>query len=167
MALVIKEWKINESARGQEPKVMIKGRQEGVISFCFSLIGIDPTVTMTVDEHNVCYQEGSWAGQRRWVIPVANVTSGYFGYTKPWQTALLLTAVFLPVFFAGLVIGPLYYFFNKQLELGFCEASGRTFPFAFKRSFIEGKNIDEKEGQRILALIQSSIETHHAARKAA
>jgi hypothetical protein len=166
MALVIKEWKVNESAHGTDHKVMIKGRQEGIFSFLFSLIGIDPTTTMTVDSHNICYQEGSWAGQRRWVIPLSNVTSGYFGYTKPWKVALALTVAFLPVFFLGLIIGPLYYFFNKQLELGFCEASGRVFPFAFKRSLIEGKNIDEKEGQRILSLIQHTIEKTSMSRAA-
>lgn len=71
---------------------------------------------------------------------------------------LLLT----PVFFVGLVIGPLYYFLNKKLTVGVVEGSGWVGGFSFKRSVIEGQNIDEKKAYEVIDIIRALIEAKTA-----
>lgn len=170
MALVIKQWSVNENAEAGKPVVRIHGRQSGIISFLLSWIGVEPVTTLEMTRDQVIFHEGSWSGSRKYVLPISSLTSGYFGYTKPWQVALMIGVALMPFFFIGLVAGPLYYVLNKQLELGLFDSGGRTVAVAFKKSFIENKSIDEAEGMRVLNLIEramasakSNTENHHRA----
>ena len=76
--------------------------------------------------------------------------------------ALFLTVALTPVFFSGLIIGPLYYFLNKSLTVGVVEASGWVGAFSFKRSIIEGQNITEEEAYEVIEIIRSLIEAKTA-----
>ena len=157
MSLVIKNWKVNNTPVPNEPMVKIQGRQAGVVGFLLSVIGMDPTVTFTVDHSKVTYTASSWSGTKRVVVPMTKVATGYFGYTRPWKEALVLGALLLPVMGLGLIVGPVYYFLNKRLEFGVRAVSSEVFPFAFQRSVIEGQNIDEKAGRQILDIIEAQI----------
>jgi len=76
--------------------------------------------------------------------------------------ALVLTALLTPVFFIGLIVGPVYYFLNKHLTVGVVEASGWSGEFSFKRSVIEGQNINEEEAYKVIEIIRSLIEAKTA-----
>ncbi|UXR65346.1 hypothetical protein EZJ49_03655 [Bdellovibrio bacteriovorus] len=160
MALVIKSWKTNNTPAPTESYISIQGRQAGLIGFLLSLVGMDPTVKFTLDHGKVTYTASSWSGTKRVVVPLTKVATGYFGYTRPWQEALVIGMVLLPFFGLGLIAGPLYYFWNKRLEFGVRATSGEAFPFAFQRSVIEGQNIDEKAGHAILDLIEKHVQNH-------
>jgi hypothetical protein len=158
MALVLKEWRVKDSTGPNDPKIVIIGRQAGLFGFLFSLIGIDPTTAIGVYPGFIAFRQGSWSGQTRHVTPHHHVCSTVFGYTKPWKEALLITCLLAPVFGIGLILGPLYYFLNKELSIGFTAMSGNSFGIAFKRSVIEGKSIGEEEGMRIAQMIQAEID---------
>ena len=160
MALVIKSWKTTHTPAPNESYISIQGRQAGFIGFVLSLVGMDPTVKFTLDHGKVTYAASSWSGTKRVVIPLSKVATGYFGYTRPWQEAMVIGMLLLPVFGLGLVAGPLYYFLNKRLEFGVRAMSGEGFPFAFQRSVIEGQNIDEKAGHAILDTLEKHINDH-------
>ncbi len=160
MSLVIKSWKVNESA-STEPYISIQGRQSGLMGFLLSLVGMDPTVTFTLERNKLTYSSSSWEGTKRIVVPLSKVSTGYFGYTRPWKEALVFGVLLLPFMGLGLIAGPLYYFLNKRLEFGCRATSGEAFPFAFKRSVIEGKNIDEKAGYEILNLFEKHLQEHN------
>ncbi|MDQ7057438.1 MAG: hypothetical protein Q9N62_02920 [Ghiorsea sp.] len=76
--------------------------------------------------------------------------------------ALFLGAVLTPVFFIGLIVGPLYYILNKNLTVGVVEASGWVGSFSFKRSIIEGQNINEEEAYEVIDIIRNLIEAKTA-----
>ncbi|MDP3689247.1 MAG: zinc ribbon domain-containing protein, partial [Sulfurimicrobium sp.] len=145
--------------------VRITGRKGGLISFVLAFVGIDPTVSLLVDRENVRFKEGTWHGFNSCVTPIENLCSGNYGYAKPfWGTVVLLVvALFmllsdetaLRIASLILILGAiLYYFLNKTTKLGVTYVDGGWNGFAFKRSIIEGKNIDEISAERIISIIE-------------
>jgi hypothetical protein len=157
MALVIKEWELSEKSNNNEAIVFIHGREEGILSWLLSLFKIDPSTSLSIFANKIELSQGSWEGNKKIMIPTNQICSAYFGYTKPWKIAVILFFVFLPVIGLGIIIGPLYYFLNKQLELAVVANSGDVYSIAFKRSIIEGINIDEEQGHNILNIIEELI----------
>lgn len=164
MALVLKKWHTNENPQSNESKIHIHGREEGLISFAFSIIGIDPTTTFQLSDNKLVFSNGSWEGQKKIIVPISSISSCYFGYTKPWKQALVIGIITMPIFFIGAILGPLYYFLNKQLELGIRDTSGATYALAFKRSVIENVKIDETEGNHVLSIIEKTMDQHFNAK---
>lgn len=174
---VIKKWFSSDTPTREGIYVHITGRKGGLVSFILSIVGIEPTVTLVVDRENVRFTVGSWKGYESWVTPLQKLCSGHYGYSKPfWGTVFwviigvgLLMASF--ELHAGertiglgasliVIVGALvYYFLNKTLTLGLTYTGGGGLhsgdEFAFKRSVIEGKNIDESAAERIVAIIET------------
>jgi hypothetical protein len=165
---VIKEWFASEAPNQEGIYVSITGRKGGLMSFFMSLVGIDPTVSLVVDRENVRFKRGSWAGYSAWVTPLNKLCSGQYGYSKPfWSVVLWIvigTVLLLPSFGVSLILilGAIaYYFLNKTLVLGLTFVGGANVysgdALAFKRSVIEGKNIDEFATERIVAIIEMIV----------
>ncbi len=164
MALVIKSWYADAKPNSEGSYVSIAGRQQGLLSWLLSVLGIDPVTRVRIDGQSVYFEKGSLAGFEQRVIPLSSLCSAYYGYTKPWQVALVLGAMLLPIMGLGLIVGPLYYFLNKKLSMGMVEVSGLVSGIEFKRSVIEGQNIDEKEGMRVIGVIHGLIMREAASR---
>lgn len=176
MAYVITAWTINDHSSG-DTLVELKGRDSGLLSWLLSLFGIEPTVTMRVTRRNIEFSQGSLAGYTKRIVPVVNVCSTLYGYTKPWQTAaaILVFGIMLGsgaasvspglgafVMLLGVVAAAAYYILNKVLTLGFVEDSGVFNAIQFKRSVIEGKNIDESDAAKVIAVIQNLVDAKTA-----
>ena len=157
MALVIKSWQVNEKPV-DGVYVKIVGRAPGFISWVLASMGIDAITTFTVTENQIRYESGSWQGQTKVIVPLNVITRSYYGYEKPWKEALALTVILSPLFGLGLLVGRLYYFLNKNMHLGFVEMSAWSAAIAFKRSVIEGKNIDEAEAEKVLNIVQNLVD---------
>ncbi len=162
MSLVIKKWYAGNDANEEGNFVHLVGREAGLLSWLLSLFKIDPTSEVEIKDNLLKFTSSSFAGQEKRIIPMNSITSAYYGYEKPWKMALLLGAVFMPVFFIGLIIGPLYYILNKNLTVGVVEASGWVGSFSFKRSIIEGQNINEEEAYEVIEIIRKLIEAKTA-----
>ena len=158
MSLVIKKWYASNEANEDGNFVHLIGREGGLISWLLSLFGIDPTSEVEIKDNLVKFTSASLAGTEKRIIVLKGVTSAYYGYKKPWQMALLLTVLLTPIYFIGLIIGPLYYVLSKNLTVGVVEASGWTGAFSFKRSVIEGQNISEEEAYQVIEIIRTLIE---------
>jgi hypothetical protein len=148
-ALVLKEWKTSDKPLDKSGNfVVIRGRQPGTD---FKM------------------------------IPLASVSSTYYGYHKPWAAALGMfffllwiigsLAVALPQSVGGKVFGALfafvfsaamailYYFLKRTLTLGFVEESGIGAGLQFKRSVVEGIEVDEQQARYICEVTQFLIES--------
>jgi hypothetical protein len=157
MALVIKKWYASNTANEKGNHVHLVGRQAGLFAWILSALKLDPTTEIEIKNDLLVFTSSSLSGHTTRVIPMRSLTSAFYGYEKPWREALLITILLAPVLI-GLVIGPLYYFLNKTLAIGVIEASGWTGGFAFKRSVIEGQNIDEKQAQKVIEIVRDIIE---------
>jgi len=162
MSLVIKKWYASDNANENGDFVHLVGREAGLFSWLLSIFKIDPISEVEIKDNLIKFTSSSLAGQEKRIIPLKSVTSAYYGYEKPWKMALVLTVLLTPIFFIGLVVGPLYYFLNKNLAVGVVEASGWIGSFSFKRSIIEGQNINEEEAYKVIEIIRSLIETKTA-----
>ena len=87
------------------------------------------------------------------MIPMKSVSSVSYAYEKPWKMALLLTLLFISFMGIGLVIGAVYYYFNKTLTIAVNESSGTTSSFSFSPSVIEGKDVNETEAKIVVGII--------------
>jgi hypothetical protein len=162
MALVIKKWYAASTPNADGNFVHLVGREAGIFAWLLSVIGLDPTTEVQIKNNLIIFTSASLSGRSTRVIPMQSLTSAFYGYEKPWKEALAITLVLLPVFFIGLLVGPLYYFLNKTLAIGVVEASSWSGGFAFKRSVIEGQNIDEKQAYKVIDIVRALIEQRSA-----
>ena len=162
MSLVIKKWSAGGKADENGNFVHLVGREGGLLSWVLSLFKIDATSEVEIKSNLINFTTSSLAGQVKRVIPMQSITSAYYAYEKPWKMALIITVALTPIFFIGLVAGPLYYFLNKNLTVAVVEASGWTGAFSFKRSVIEGQNINEQEAYVVIDIIRRLIEAKTA-----
>ncbi|HEC28232.1 MAG TPA: hypothetical protein ENI65_01400 [Gammaproteobacteria bacterium] len=162
MSLVIKKWYASDDANENSDFVHLVGRESGILSWLLSIFKIDPTSEIEIKDNLIKFTSSSLAGQEKRIIPLNSISSAYYGYEKPWKMALVLTVLLTPIFFIGLIVGPLYYFLNKNLTVGVVEASGWVGSFSFKRSIIEGQNINEEEAYKVIEIIRSLIEAKTA-----
>lgn len=165
MALVIKRWECSREANEQGNYVHLVGREGGLISWLLSLVGIDPVSEVEVKEDLIKFTSSSLAGKEMRIIPIKSLTSAYYSYEKPWKIAIVIFIVgffLIPTnIFLGLLVciaSVVYYVLNKNLAVAVVEASGWSGAFAFKRSIIEGQNIDEEAGYEVIEVIRQRIE---------
>ena len=158
MALVLKKWYASSSPNADGNYVHLVGREAGLFAWLLSLLGIDPTTEVEIKDDLIVFSAGSLSGKERRVIPMRSVCSAYYGYEKPWKAALVIGLLLMPFFFLGLLVGPLYYVLNKKLSVGIVEMSGWIGGFAFKRSVIEGQNIDEQKAYEVINIVRVLIE---------
>ena len=173
--LVIKSWHASEIPDENGNYVHIAGRTDGLISWIFNLIGISPTVELKVSVGKISFVENSWAGLFECHTPLENVCTTFYGYIKPWKEAFILGVVvgfviFMPVaisgilagifvgILVGILVGIIYYSLNKTLKVGFCDIGGDSREIKFKRSIIEGHNIDEQAAAGVCRLIQAKLQ---------
>lgn len=170
MALVIKSWSIQSEPAPGQPHVRVVARESGFWSFILSLLGIDATTTMEVSSTRIEFEHGSLSGFIRRMTPFGHVSSTFYGRHKPWKTALFILALCFSVGSAigkawallvfvliGLLGAGLYYFLNRELTFGFIEDSGFAGAITFKRSVIEGQEINEEQLRQMIAVIEYQI----------
>ena len=121
---------------------------------------MDPTTKLRVTEKNILYEQGSLAGFTQRAIPLRSVSSGFFGYRKPWKEAVVMAIVLgIPTLGLGALLALAYYYLNKQLTIGVLENGGAISSLSFKRSVIEGKKIDQDEGRYVIEIIELLLDS--------
>ena len=157
-ALVIKEAKINEDG---PLYVKISGRKPGFIAWFLSLIGIDSTTTLEVYDNRIEFTEGSLSGRFITMIPLNTLCNVSTGYLKPFSY-LILALICIPLAIVTLgisliltIVFGMAYFLQKSVLISIIPNSGRGAAISFKRSIIEGVNLDEKEAYRIIAIVNN------------
>ncbi len=171
-AMVISEWHAANQPNAQGEYIAIRGRAPGLMSWVFSLLGVERGVRMVTTGHHFKFQEGDLGGSSTRIIHLDNVCSTYYGYKKPWAEAgamilplaglfgSLLSAMleseagFLLGIILAVVCGAIYYALNKQMTIGLVEHSGVVNEIVFKRSVLEGIDLDEQASAQASDIIQ-------------
>ena len=164
--MVVKRVEIDEE---KEEQVLIIARKAGLISWLLSLMGIDSTFTLRVYSDRIESTEGSLSGQLKTVIPMVSVDTYTNGFTKPIQCFVLGVVLLIVTLFACFAVdsalckiilflaavGSLYDYFAKRcLVLSFTTNGGNGILFLFKRSIIEGVNVDETLAERVADIVK-------------
>ena len=176
-ALVIRRFAINEAG---PLFVEVEGRRSGIVAWLLTLLGFDTTTTLRIHATHAEFSSGSLAGRLKEIVPLSRVSRLGTSYLKPFgylimaalgvyrgcllmrEEDALLTAIICFLSAGGLVW---LYFFHKSIVLFFMPKSSVGLTIAFKRSVIEGQNIDEVAAKRIIAIVERLVrgETGRAA----
>ena len=158
-AYVIKSWHVEDTPMDAHGTLVhIVGRAPGLLAWMLSLLKIDPTIDLRITEENVIFSEGSLRGNSHRCIPIRNISSISYGYTKPWREALVIAILLSSFFGIGIILGIIYYVLNKSLNLGIVELGSVASGIDFKRSVIEGVNVDEEAAQRVAGILQARVD---------
>ena len=168
-ALVVKEAKYDEQSDCQ---VKIVARHAGLFAFIASIFGIDSTFTMRVFRDRIESEEGSLSGVRLTTVPLAAIdtySSGYFKPAASFVIGLVLSLFGIYMFATAYVaatrvigvaligIGAVYfidYALKKSVLLEFSTIGANGIFFLFKRSVIEGVNVDERFAKAVADLVK-------------
>jgi hypothetical protein len=171
-AMVISEWHVANQPNAQGEFIAIRGRAPGLFSWIMSLLGVERGVRMVATAQHIRFQEGDLGGSSTRIIHLDKVCSTYYGYKKPWAEAFGLlwfaggllstlgaTIMDSPIgailgFGVGIAIAALYYALNKRMSIGLVEMSGVVNQIVFKRSVLEGVNLDENSSSQASDVIQ-------------
>jgi len=180
MALVIKKWFADVSPREDGSYVDILARESGLIAWFLALIRIDPTYSLKIQYDKIFYESRSLFGYKKIALPVASVSSVFFGYSRPWKLALFWFLLFAAVaylltqfdqtiwsfvlFLVGILVGVLVFIFNRELTLGVKEQDGEIYDLQCTRSFIENQEINEESLERITLIFIAIVDAHKAAK---
>ena len=170
-ALVVTQFKVRKNG---PVYVDIKGRKAGILSWILSWIGVDPYTTLRVTDTRVELSEGSLSGRIMHTIPLSTVCNLGAGYSKPFvllvigvlTLLLAICCVFSDDIPGGVAVPNLlvaglcflFYCLKKTLTLFFVPPSGVGASVGFKRSVIEGVNIDERQAFEIIGIVTELIE---------
>ena len=168
--LVLKKFQIDENA---ETFMTIIGRQEGLISWILSKLGLDPTVEMLCNRQEIKYKSSSpRQGQLNICIPNTAVTAIVTGFKKPFYL-LVLAALFIfgglvgaqsagwLLVFVGLIAGGIcliLYILKKEMFFGIYNGGDNIIAsLTTKRSVIEGVNVDFDRFEKAAALLSRVV----------
>lgn len=179
-AYVIKEWQADvRPVDDKNNYVRIVARKGGLISWFLALVGVDPTVTLSVSSRNFVHEQGSLFGWIRRVTPLSKISSITYGYRKPLPEAILiflflgsgLMSVLSVVRRRGLGVGTVllavvialvaagvYYALNKTAFIEAVDNAGKGSGLRFKRSVIENQKIDETQAERVSGIVQALMD---------
>lgn len=151
-ALVVKEMSINETGPHY---VHIVARPAGLIPLILSFVGIDAKTFFDVYEDRIECSQGSLSGQLNTCMPLSAVSVTTGGYVKPF-IFLVFAIALIPVFFLipVSVILILLYYFSKRLVVSVVSNAGEPITLCFKRSFVEGVEVNVEEALKITGIIK-------------
>jgi hypothetical protein len=169
MSLVIKSWYASKTPNANGNFVEIAARKPGAFAWLLALFNIDPSFFLHVAFHQVTFSQSSFQGYKKIVVTTENVSSTFYGYSRPWTATIAIFLAFLGVavplvtnqhgqaafimVLVGIAAAAAYYLYNKELLIGFSEMNGDDYSLKLKRSVIEGQEISEDQMKQVTDII--------------
>lgn len=162
-AFVIKSWSAESQPNAQGDFVSIEGRAGGLVSWLLNVLGISPTVRLSIRGDKILFHKGSLEGTVNILTPLENVCSTFYAFKRPLKESVILgvilgAATFWLFAIPGILGALFYYILNKTLTVGFTDVGGRVSEIPFKRSVIEGHKLDEDEAARVCDIVQGVVD---------
>jgi len=173
-AYVITHWYASNKANADGNFIEIYGRKEGIIPFLLALFGLSATLSLVVTADRLVFHETSLAGDDTITTPLSKVTSTTYGWHRPFKqcVTIVMTAAFVGFvlggaaastafmllggavgLFLGGIVAAIYYALNRVLTTGIVTDASDHFWIRFKRSVIEGKELDQSDAEYVAELI--------------
>lgn len=167
-AMVVKEVSIKDEG---ELRVHIVARKAGLASFILSALGIDSTTTFDLFTDRLMFSEGSMFGQMKTCMPLSALSVATGGFFKPIMHLIIGVALVIVGLGSCLansgVLGVLFmlvgaalivwYFLSKSLLISVISNSGWEAGICFKRSVIEGVNVDYLTALKVIDVMNELV----------
>jgi hypothetical protein len=173
--LVLKAFKLSEN---EEEFLKIDCRVSGVLSWIFSLCGIDPVTSLSCNKHFIKFEETAIrSGKRIYNIPLVAVTCVSSGISKPFGLFVLgvisILCGIIGTFYAReigvlgfyLILGAVFLFlYSLKKNMFFAIYNGGDKPIVkihVKKSIIEGQTIDELKYESATSVLNKAVLNIH------
>lgn len=169
--LVLREFDIAKPD-SDRPLITIRGRASGLISWLFTVIGINSETSLIVSQQSILFRSASLYGETQQVVPFSKISSTQCGYYKP-ITYLLLAGIILVlgigvgltknmaiVVFISLVLAALFliaYWLSKQVSISIETFGGMVLTIRFKRSVVENVPVDIEIAKNAIDIISYKV----------
>ena len=175
--LVLQKLVAHEPASGEAtPAIELVGRQQGIISFLLTLVGISPITDFRVTVDELCCNSTSLFGRHNHSVPLRAISSIAAGVRKP-VGYLFVAFVFLVLgVFGGLWRGGLYefllsfmvcgafagvfiwlYAINKRFFVSVYTQGGPPILLSLKPNVIEGVPLDLERALQVVKIIRDRV----------
>jgi len=150
-ALVLKQFSTDQYSG----RVYVVGRQPGFMGWLLSAIGVDANTELTVTPAEVTFRQASLFGETVTVCPVSRVACASAGYAKPIEYLIIagLTAVTVIIPIVMIVL----FFLEKRMFIMVETTGGGSFAIAFKRSLIEGVEVNQEKAKEVLQILHRNV----------
>lgn len=168
--LVLRNFKITESALAGDTLVEIVGRSSGFKAWLLTVMGLSPETTFKVSRTEVSYKGSSLSGETHQIVPLPSVASTHCGYTKSIFSLILGIIIILGGLLIGtentsillleLVIGGLFiisYWLSKKIIIKIETSGGLMMGIAFKRSVIENVPVNMEQALKVIKIVNEQV----------
>lgn len=178
--LVLQKLVAHEPASGEAtPFVELVGRQQGIISFLLTLVGVSPITAFTVTPDEMCCNSTSLFGRQNQAVPLRAISSVTAGVRKPvgylflafvclvvgvfgglgvlWNEGFFRFVLTLAVFGALVALFTWLYAINKRFFFSIHTQGGPPILFSLKPNVIEGVPLDLDRALRVVKLIRERV----------
>lgn len=156
--LVLKQFRVRSSPSRESPVVEITGRRSGLVAFILSMIGLDPTVSLTVTSTEVRQRAASMSGETVDILPLRQIASVHASMTSPIIILIMGILALLPgllavavaegepegfmALFPAVVLIVTYFVTGKKFSLAFITSAGGGVAIGFKPKTPSGQKLD-------------------------
>lgn len=173
---VIKSWRCGQRPVDDEGHyVHIVGRRRGLLSRWLFQHRLAPTVRLAIGIERLELTQSSLWGHWGTLVPLENIASSYYGHERPWGMVLAIALLFglvaaplmvehsnqllgVGVALLGLLFAAGYGLMARTLVLGFVTTGGQVCRLRFRKSVIDGTEIDENQARLVCKLVQRVLE---------
>lgn len=181
--LVLQKLSLHETATREAPAVIeLAGRQQGIISFLLTLVGVSPITEFRVTHDEVCCDSTSLFGRQNQSVPLRAISSVSAGARKPvgylvvaflfafagivgglgvlWQegfTRFLLSVLLCGALTALFVV---LYAVNKRFFVNIYPQGGPPILLSLKPNVIEGVPLDLDRALQVVKIIRDRVVAH-------
>ncbi|MFM7138382.1 MAG: tetratricopeptide repeat protein [Planctomycetota bacterium] len=178
--LVLQKLVAHEAATGEpQPVIELVGRQQGVISFLLTLVGISPITDFKVTPDELCCNSTSLFGRQNQSVPLRAISSVAAGVRKPvgylfvafvflvvgvfgglgvlWNEGLYRFALTLLVFGALAALFIWLYAINKRFFVSIYTQGGPPVLLSLKPNVIEGVPLDLERALQVVKIIRDRV----------
>ncbi len=156
-ALVLKQFATDQYSG----RAYLVGRQPGFMGWFLSAIGVDANTELTINPNEVSFRQSSLFGETVTVCPVTRVACVSAGYAKPVEylliAGLLVWTVIIPLVMVVL------FFLEKRMFIMVETTGGGSFAIAFKRSIIEGVEVNQDKAKEVIQILHRNVMASAAA----
>lgn len=185
--LVLQKLAAHEAAAGESrPVIELVGRQQGIISFLLTLVGISPITDFKVTPDELCCNSTSLFGRQNQSVPLRAISSVAAGVRKPvgylfvafvflvlgvfgglgvlWNEGLYKFILTLTVFGSLAALFIWLYAINKRFFVSIYTQGGPPILLSLKPNVIEGVALDLERALQVVKIIRDKVlaSTHSA-----
>lgn len=150
-ALVLKQFNTDQYSG----RVYVVGRQPGFMGWFLSAIGVDAQTELTVTPTEVTFRQASLFGEAVTVCPVSRVACASAGYAKPIEFLIIAGLTAFTVIIPIVMI--IMFFLEKRMFVMVETTGGGSFAIAFKRSLIEGVEVNQEKAKEVLQILHRNV----------